>query len=178
VTSTFRALAALAVTGSALALAACGIQSTAAGVCPKIGVLPDAADFPVRNANGDIVALGRLSLSNTSCIYDKSRVVETGFSSVSFTLTVTASVVRSEGARLSSVDLPYVVATVAPDGVITGRQESVLEVSLDGRSGQDEDRLNIRIPYRGNADADQHRVVAAFRVDEQTVLLNRNRLGR
>lgn len=174
----YRLAAAGVLTAAGLALAACGANSTAAGTCPKIGVLPDAADLPVTNANGEVVALARISLQNGACIYDKSQAERTGFSKVSFPLTVRVSAARFRGARISDIDVEYIIATVAPDGAVTGRQEFEISVELDGEVGSEDDKIFINLPFQGNGNAGQHRVVAAFKVDRETVTLNRQRLGR
>jgi len=175
---TYRLAAAAVLMAGGLALAACGANSSAAGQCPKIGVLPDAADLPVTDANGQVIALARLSLQNGPCIYDKSAVQRTGFSKVSFPLTVRVSAAQVKGARVNDIDVTYIVATVSPEGAITGRQEYRLNVDLDGTTGKEDDKILINIPYAGNGNAAQHRVVAAFKVDRETVQLNRERLGR
>jgi len=153
-------------------------NSAAAGKCPRIGVLPDAADYPVKDGNGKVLALARLSLTNSACIYNKSNTAETGFSNVSFSLTVRVAAALSQGSRISRIAAPYVIATVAPDGVITGRQEYTMDVDVSGRTGTEDERVTINIPYQGGGDAAGHRVVVAFKLDEATVRLNRSRLGR
>lgn len=174
----YRFAAAGVLTAAGIALAACGANSTAAGTCPKIGVLPDAADLPVTNANGQVVALARLSVRNGPCIYDKSQAAKTGYSKVSFPLTVRVSAARFKGARISDIDVDYVIATVSPDGVITGKESYEISVDFDGGVGSEDDKVLINIPFEGNGSAGQHRVVAAFKVDRETVKLNRQRQGR
>lgn len=173
-----RIAAAAALTAIGIGLASCGAGSSAAGACPKIGVLPDAADLPVTNAQGEIVALARISLQNGPCIYDKSQAARTGFSKVSFPLTVRVSAAQLKGALISDVDVSYVIATVSPDGAVTGKQEFDMNVDLDGKSGSEDDKIFIDLPFEGNGNASQHRVIAAFKVDRETVSLNRQRLGR
>jgi hypothetical protein len=174
----YRIAAAGVLGAAAITLAACGANSTAAGVCPKIGVLPDAADLPVTNPSGQVVALARLSVAHGACIYDKTQAPRTGFSKVTFPLTVRISAARFKGARISDVDVTYLIATISPDGVITGRQNYEMTVEFDGEVGSEDDKVLINIPYEGNGTAGQHRLVAAFKVDRETVLLNRQRLGR
>lgn len=159
-------------------LAACGANSAAAGKCPKIGVLPDAADLPVTDANGQVVALARLSLRNGPCIYDKTRSRNTGFSKVTFPLTVLVTAASAKGAAQNDIDVSYVIATVSPDGVVTGRQTYQMSVDMDGTTGVEDDKIQISIPFEGNGTASEHRVVAAFKVDRATIDLNRRRLGR
>jgi hypothetical protein len=174
----YKLAAAGVLTAAGLTLAACGTSSSAAGICPKIGVLPDAADLPVTNSEGQVVALARLSVRNGPCIYDKTQAPRTGFSKVSFPLTVRVSAARFRGARVSDIDVTYIIATVSPDGVITGRQDFEMTVDLDGELGSEDDKVLINLPYEGNGAAGQHRVVAAFKVGRETVALNRQRLGR
>lgn len=174
----FRTIAAGLVTAAALALASCGGNSAAAGKCPKIGVLPDASDLPVTNAAGEIVALARLSVANGACIYDKTQVTRTGYSKVQFPLTVRVSVARTQGSGVGDIDVKYIVATVSEDGVVTGKQVYDMSVSFDGRTGFEDETLLITMPYEGNGSASQHRIVAAFQLDRETVRINRQRLGR
>lgn len=162
----------------AFALSGCGGSSAAAGPCPKIGVLPDAADYPVQDASGKLLALARLSVSNSACIYDKSQASSTGFSRVDFSIEVTVTAVRAEGSLVDDIDVPVVVATVSGDGVLTARDDYEMNVEIDGRTGEETQRLQIRVPYAGNGFATDHRVLAAFRLDERTVQFNRSRLGR
>lgn len=163
---------------SALTLSGCGASSSAAGPCPKIGVLPDAADYPVQDANGKILALARLSVDHGVCIYDKSQASSTGFSRVDFNMQFHVSVVRAEGSLIDDVDVPVVIATVSDDGVLTARQNYDMNVTMDGRTGQESQALHIRIPYKGNGNATDYRVLAAFKLDEAAVQFNRKRLGR
>lgn len=167
---------------AALGVSACGgpLINTATGPCPKIGVLPDAADYPVRGPNGQILGLASLSVVHGACVYNTSRARETGYSSVQVLLTVFASGVRSPGADLDEITAPYVVATVADDGVLTGREEYVADINLglDGK-GSEEEKINVVMPYKGIVgDANQHRIVVAFKLDREDVELNRSRLGR
>ncbi|WP_417516675.1 hypothetical protein [Minwuia sp.] len=170
------------VAGSMIAIAAvlhaCGGGAAAAGTCPKIGVLPDAADNPVTGPDGEVVALARLSVQHGTCIYDKSNASRTGYSKVRFPMTVRVSAARFQGARVQDIDVEYVVATVAPDGVITGRQTYSTTIGLSSATNFEDEKILIEIPYQGNGEASQHRVVAAFLIDRETVALNRSRLGR
>lgn len=174
----FRTLAAGLVTAAALALASCGGGSAAAGKCPRIGVLPDAADLPVTNASGEIVALARISLANGPCIYDKTQVTRTGYSKVQFPLTVRVSVARVQGSSVNDIDVKYIIATVSADGVVTGQQSYEMNVDFDGRTGFEDEKLLVTVPFEGSGSASQHRVVAAFQLDRETVQINRQRLGR
>ncbi len=172
------AILAACASASLLVLAACGVNSAASGTCPRIGVLPDAADLPVKNGTGEVVALARLSVSNSPCVYNKSRVASTGFSTVEFTLTVRVAAAATKAVRVTSVKAPYLVATVAPDGVVTGRQRYEMNVDISDRTGSEDDRIKITLPYEGSGNASGHRIVVAFQLDEETVRLNRSRLGR
>ncbi|WP_416897609.1 MAG: hypothetical protein ACMVY4_19435 [Minwuia sp.] len=162
----------------AVGVSSCGLGSAAFGTCPKIGVLPDAADKVILDNNGQLLALARLSTANSPCAYDKTDTQRTGYSRVSFTLTVRSSAARNQGAQISRVDTPYVVATVAPDGTVTGKQNYDMTVSIDGQSGFEEDRIQIRIPYEGGGEASQYRVVVGYQLDRAAVEQNRSRLGR
>lgn len=162
----------------AIGLSGCGGGSAAAGPCPKIGVLPDAADYPVQDANGKVMALASLSVSHGACIYDKSQTSSTGFSRVEFNMQVTATAVRAEGSLIDDVDLPVIIATVSGEGVLTGRETYEIGVEIDGRTGSRTQQLHIEVPYRGGGFATDHRILVAFQLDEKTVQFNRSRLGR
>ncbi|MEC9346745.1 MAG: hypothetical protein VYB54_10990 [Pseudomonadota bacterium] len=174
-----RILALSAALAVSLVAASCGGGSSASGPCPKIGVLPDASNYTVTDASGQVRALARLDVSHAPCIYNKSRFTETGYSSVSTVLTVTVSAVRGEGSSVSSLTAPVRVATISADGVLTGQQDFDIDVSVPaGATGRDDERVEITVPYPGSGFAEQHRIVVAFRIDRNAVLVNRSRLGR
>lgn len=174
-----RALGIVAALVLPLLAASCGTSSTAAGPCPKIGVLPDASNFTVTDGAGQVRALARLDVSNSACIYNKSNFASTGYSSVATVLTLTVSAVRSEGSSVSSMTVPVRVATIAADGVLTGQRDLDIDVSVPATgTGREEERVDINLPYPGGGTAEQVRVVVAFRIDRNAVMVNRSRLGR
>lgn len=175
-----RFLAPLA-TSLALALAACGGVGTAAdGTCPRIGVLQDAANYPLKDSAGSIRALARLSVDRaTPCTYNKSNTAQTGFSTMRTVLNVRAGAARAETASMSSIEVPIIVATVSPDGLLTGRHKLTMDVPFTtGGTGNAEEQVEVVISYKGSGEADQHRIVVAFDLDRDEVLLNRSRVGR
>ncbi|MDF1734775.1 MAG: hypothetical protein P1U37_05775 [Minwuia sp.] len=168
-------------TSLALALAACGGVGTAAdGSCPRIGVLQDAANFPLKDSAGNIRALARLSFSRaTPCTYNKSSTDQTGFSSMRTVLNVRADAARAESASMSSIEVPVIVATVSADGLLTGRHRLTMDVPFTtGGTGNAEEQVEVVISYKGSGEAEQHRIVIAFDLDRDEVLLNRSRVGR
>ncbi|MDF1720999.1 MAG: hypothetical protein P1U65_10020 [Minwuia sp.] len=174
---------ALIATGLALTLSACGLgglSSAANGPCPRIGVLQDASNFPVKDQAGNIRALARLNIiSNSGCVYDKSNTDRTGFSTMRTVLKIQVAAARSGSTQMSSVTVPVIIATISADGLLTGRQKITLDVPFNnGGTGSEEEEVEVRINYKGSGDADTHRIVAAFDLDRDEVLLNRSRQGR
>lgn len=175
-----RFLAPLA-TSLALVLAACGGVGTAAdGTCPRIGVLQDAANFPLKDSAGNIRALARLTVNRaTPCTYNKSNTAQTGFSSMRTVLDVRVDAARAESASMSTIEVPVIVATVSEDGLLTGRHRLTMDVPFTtGGTGNAEEQVEVVISYKGGGEADKHRVVVAFDLDRDEVLLNRSRIGR
>jgi len=171
------------VTGLALALSACGIGgigSAANGPCPKIGVLQDASNFPVKDQAGNIRALARLNVAgNSPCAYDKSSTETSGFSSMRTVLTVQVAAARSGSARMTSITVPVVIATISADGLLTGRQKISMDVGFDpDGTGSEQEQVEVHINDKGSGDADSHRIVVACDLDRDEVLLNRSRQGR
>ncbi len=168
-------------TSLALVLAACGGVTTAAdGTCPRIGVLQDAANYPLKDSAGNIRALARLSVSRaTACTYNKSNTAETGFSTMRTVLNVRADAARAETANMSSIEVPVIVATVSADGLLTGRHRLTMDVPITtGGTGNAEEQVEVVISYKGSGEAEQHRIVVAFDLGRDEVLLNRSRVGR
>lgn len=174
---------ALIATGLALTLSACGlggISSAANGPCPRIGVLQDASNLPLKDQAGNIRALARLNIAgNSACAYDKSNTDRTGFSSMRTVLTLQVAAARAGASRMSSVTVPLVIATISADGVMTGRKKINLDVGFDpDGTGSEQEQVEVQINYKGSGDADTHRIVAAFDIGRDEVLLNRSRQGR
>lgn len=169
------------VTTLALGLAACGgVGSAADGACPRIGVLQDAANYPLKDSAGNIRALARLSVQRTKgCTYNTSNAAATGYSSMRTVVQVRVDAARAETASMSSIEVPVIVATVTDDGVLTGRSRVTMDVPLSSLgTGNADKQVEVEINFKGTGEIAQHRIVVAFDLDRDEVLLNRSRIGR
>lgn len=162
-----------------LSLAACGGANDVAApiACPTPGLLRDGADL-TRYRPGAVQDLTTLDFdARLTGLSGECRAGRRN-ESVEMLLNAGFSVERGVAASGRSVDLPWFVAVLDPDGGVLSRQAFTERVAFnrnETRLTGTSERVTVTLPVDDRRRAQDYRVLVSFQLTEAEVTLNRRR---
>ena len=162
-----------------IVLTSCGMfgGKTAPPVCPRAGILKDAAAVtkfrpgPGRDLT-DVVYQARLVNLKATCKYGKK--------GVTVEMTVALIAERGPAIRTSKATLEYFVAITGPDGDILAKELFATPVTFPNNvtRARVADELQQIIPLARGASAANHRIIVGFQLQRDELEYNRQRPRR
>jgi hypothetical protein len=166
-----RGLLLLPVIGAAVG---CSSADEFAPACPKLALLPDAADItrfaPTGHDITDLVLTGRITAVPARCKAD-------GRDKVAAELTLAADLTRGPAARTQTADVPYFV-TVLEGSRVLDQQDYVLRAEFRGntdRISANGDPIDLVLPVTPKKSAAAYQIFVGFRLTPEQLAYNRHR---